>query len=376
MNLLEGKLSEISVDDVLFQLRGGSQTGILTLQNDEDIVAISVEKGSIVGADALNESLEEGLGVVLVAEGVVTEAQFESAAGRVGAHEGRIGDLLLEEGLVTREDFLAVLRRYTMTLVQRVKTWSDGEYKFYVGDEVSYEEGFEPIRMREVVDAAAFVVEEGEGASEAPSVASEAEPDGFESPVDEILAAHPTGRDSSELAAGEFEDEEPDNSLAGRLRARMLAWLNAAPDWVANVAPLLVMLALTVMVVWRPNSLIYPFFWLEPDRLELEKQRRASVYLKIDRAARTFFLLEGRFPDDLHSLVSRGLLGPEDIVGPGGRILTYLPGDRGYVVRPGATDGTDAGVTNMEAISGDFFLDPEFSIHLPDRGPPPLVLLD
>ena len=133
---------------------------------------------------------------------------------------------------------------------------------------------------------------------------------------------------------------------------------------------------LRVVYGWRPNSLIYPFFWLEPDRLELEKQRRASVYLKIDRAAKTFFLLEGRFPDDLHALVSRGLLGPEDVVGPGGRILSYMPGDRGYVVRPGTTDGTDAGVTNVEAISGDFFLDPEFSIHLPDRGPAPLVLLD
>jgi hypothetical protein len=139
MNLFEGQLSHVSVNDVLFRLHGGSQTGILTLQNDEDIVAISVEKGMIVGADALNESLEEGLGVVLVAEGIVTEAQFEAAARRVGAHEGRIGDLLIEEGLVTREDFLAVLRRYTMTLIQQVKSWSDGEYKFYVGDEVSYE---------------------------------------------------------------------------------------------------------------------------------------------------------------------------------------------------------------------------------------------
>ena len=90
MNLLEGKLSETSVDGVLSRLRASAQTGILTLQNDEDIVAISVEKGEIVGADALNESLEEGLGVVLIGEGLVTEAEFESATSRVGAQDGRI----------------------------------------------------------------------------------------------------------------------------------------------------------------------------------------------------------------------------------------------------------------------------------------------
>ena len=149
-----------------------------------------------------------------------------------------------------------------------------------------------------------------------------------------------------------------------------------APDWVARVAPVLVMLSLAVVVVWRPNSLVYPFFWLEPDRLELEKQRRLSVYSKIDRGAKTFFLLEGRFPDDLHSLVTRGLLAPEDIVGSGGRTLSYLPGDRGYVIRPGSDDGTDPGISNSEAIAGNFFLDPEFVIQTPDRGPPPLVLLD
>jgi len=182
--------------------------------------------------------------------------------------------------------------------------------------------------------------------------------------------------DAEAVTVEKESQEELEDSLLGTLRSRALASLAVVPDRVAQVAPLLVMLALAVVVVWRPNSLVYPFFWLEPERLELEKLRRSSVYMKIDRAAKTFFLLEGRFPDQLHNLVARGLLGPEDVVGSSGRTLSYLPSDRGYIIRPGATDGTDPGVSKIEAIAGDFFLDPEFAIHLPDRGPPPLVLLD
>lgn len=175
----------------------------------------------------------------------------------------------------------------------------------------------------------------------------------------------------AEPADGADAADEADSAAAGAS-----PWWTEAPDWVARVAPLLVLLVLLTAVVWRPNFLVYPFFWLEPERLELETQRRTSVYQKIDRAAKTFFLLEGRFPDDLHSLVGRGLLGPGDVVGVGGRVLGYLPGDRGYVIRPGAADGTDPGVSKNEAIAGNFFLDPEFVIQPPDRGPAPLVLLD
>ena len=183
------------------------------------------------------------------------------------------------------------------------------------------------------------------------------------------------GTDPEDLPEGPAKGTPEREAEEGDVGESMPPW-DEAPDWVARVAPILVLLLLLTAVVWRPNSLVYPFFWLETERLELEKQRRTSVYQKIDRAAKTFFLLEGRFPDDLHSLVGRGLLAAEDVVGAGGRVLGYLPGDRGYVIRPGAADGTDPGVSRNEAIAGNFFLDPEFVIQPPDRGPAPLVLLD
>jgi hypothetical protein len=365
-------------------VRSEARTGVLTVQNEDNIIAISVENGRIVGADALNETLEEGLGGVLVSEGLVTEAQFEAAAGRVGSGEGRIGDVLVDEALISREDYLAVLRRYTMALVQRVGEWQSGEFKFYVGSDVSYEEGFEPIRVKELVPAG-LAGDVAPAETSSPGSSDKAGRDDAEvlAVPTEVDAAPEAALFEADFTTGTLEEqidvaleEALELSPSQALLRRASAWLAEAPRWIASVAPALVVGVLATMVVWQPNSLVYPFFWLETERLELQKQRRASVYAKIDRAAKTFFLLDGRFPDDLHTLVARGLLAPDDIVGARGRILTYEPEDRGYVIRDVASDGTDPGVTRTEAIAGDFFLDPEFVIQAPDSGPTPLVLLD
>jgi hypothetical protein len=264
-----------------------------------------------------------------------------------------------------------------LALVERCRRWQSGDFKFYTGEDVSYEEGFSPIRVEEVVPPAAVVSDEAARAAAAEEEAAttaaavmvaETELTGIET---EPLEEPPTREEETE--------EADEASELSRLQAALRVAndrLADAPGWVARLAPTLIIVVLAVLVVWRPNFVVYPLFWLETERLELEKQRRTSVYQKIDRAAKTFFLLEGRFPDDLHTLVTRGLLSPDDIVGAGGRVLGYEPGDRGYVIRAGATDGTDPGVSKTEAIAGDFYLDPEFVIQPPDQGPTPLVLLD
>lgn len=353
---MEGQLEADSLPGLLRRLADRQATGILTVQSDRDILAVSLEAGRIVGADALNETLEEGLGRVLTGEGLLTSGEFSRVLDRVHLERLRLADVLVEEELLSRADYLAVVRRYTLELIQRATGWEAGDYKFYTGDEVSFEEGFEPIRVAELGAEAP-----AEGASE---VSGQGETVG---------AAEGAARTTTAAAApAEAEGEEAPPVPVGWL----VRGLDAAPRWIAWLAPTLVVVLLAGVVVWRPNSILYPFFWLEPERLELESERRASVYQKIDRAAKTFFLIEGRFPDDLHALVARGLLAPQDIVDAHGRILTYVPADRGYVIRAAAADGTDLGVDRLEAIAGDFLLDPEFVVRDRRRDTVPLVLLD
>ena len=55
--------------------------------------------------------------------------------------------------------------------------------------------------------------------------------------------------------------------------------------------------------------------------------QRAALYLKIDRAAKTWFLLKGSFPDSLEDLVKAALLSPADLKDPEGHPLelSYFP---------------------------------------------------
>ncbi len=360
---VEGELEGDSLLGVLGDLADRGATGILTVQSDRDILAISLEGGAIVGADALNETLEEGLGRAFVDQGLLTKSEFSEVLDRVHVERLRLADVLVEEELLSRGDYLAAVRRYTLELIDRAAEWDEIDFKFYGGDEVSYEEGFESIPVSELT----------------PEARAEEAPVGERSLEAEILGEwreSPAGAEPRAPVAPASAVPRAEDRAMSAPAAWVLARLEDVSQWLGWLAPVLVFLLLAGVVAWRPNSVVYPFFWLEPERLELEGERRASVYQQIDRAAKTVFLLEGRFPDDLHTLGVRGLLAPDDIVDARGRILTYAPGDRGYVIRAAGADGTDLGVDKLEAIAGDFLLDPEFVMRDPRTDTVPLVLLD
>jgi hypothetical protein len=375
--VLSGDLSGGGVESVLERLSRDAATGILTVQSDDDIITVSLEAGRIVGADALNESREDGLGRALMEARLLTREQFSRSVERIRGERGRLGEILLEETGLSRADYLGALRRYTVSLVETSCSWQRGEFRFFPGDEVSREDDFDPIELgpsglagpTQVIEPAHALERQPDEVAESPPLES--------AQVPEPSARQPAGRPSTPREASVPDDATFEIELSRRdVRERLLDLIDRAPDWIGWALPTFAVVLLATVVLWGPNLLVYPVFWLEPERLAFEQQRRASVYLKIDRAARTFFLLEGRFPDDLHTLVARGLLRSGDIVGAKGHLLRYAPGDRGYVIRSAVRDGTDAGVNEPEAIAGDFFLDPEYVVLAPQTDTPPLVLLD
>ncbi|HEX2163956.1 MAG TPA: hypothetical protein VHM02_08405, partial [Thermoanaerobaculia bacterium] len=119
---------------------------------------------------------------------------------------------------------------------------------------------------------------------------------------------------------------------------------------------------------------LVPFPWQDGDRAALAEVQRLADRLAVDRAAKTFFLLRGRFPEGLDRLVGIGLLDGEDRVGPRGERLELIAREESYdVVAAGAGEPLWS-----EAITGNFLLDPELrdtrSAAAGDEAP--LVLLD
>jgi hypothetical protein len=148
---VEGSLDLFSLPEILQMISQQGKTGILTIQGQQDIVAISFLAGRIVAADSLAHTVEEGLAKLLVSEGLLSAAELARAGAEHQVSGGRLLDLLVERRYLTRPQLLAALRLQTIRQLEALLRWQAGDFKFYGGDEVSYEEGFEPISVEDLL---------------------------------------------------------------------------------------------------------------------------------------------------------------------------------------------------------------------------------
>lgn len=495
---LEGSLAVFQLPEILQMVALQNKTGILTVQGEQDIIAISFLHGGVVAADALNQTTEEGLGQILAAEGLIKPAQFNAVAAEHQTGGGRLVDALLQKGLLTRPQLLSALRAQTYNLLLQTLRWKDGSFKFYGGEEVSYEDGFRPISVEELLirslsefhdpadlpnaqltyeampserslrtmDHTFAGVREGSGVwlkAEEKALLEKldgrrsAEDIGRELGLDEHklryslyrlqeegLARVAAGGPSAPPAAGQkpvapqagasapravprlevgaVPPAQPGARLAAvpaikpatkpgtepgaevgsrpgfgsdsgvrapasarrlgkvrslRPRPRTDADVVQSPPLAfgralaAGLAGLLVAAAL-----WQSSKLFFPFSWQEPEREVFTRTQRVAQFQKIDRAARTHFLLKGHYPDDLGRLVALGLLDHQDLRDAAGRTLAYATDGVGYSLQPLENGEALVELGSSEGITGDFLLDPDF-LKLPKSAQEaPLVLLD
>ncbi len=395
---VEGTLDLFKLPEILQLISQQRKTGILTVQGQQDIVAISFLNGRIVAADALSQTLEEGLAQVLVREGMISAPDLHRAAAEHQSAGGRLIDLLVERRYLERSQLLQALRSQTWKLLEQVLRWNEGDFKFYSGDEVSFEEGFNPISVEELLIHAA-------PAPPAPVPAPRPVPAPAPAPVPRTaVPAMPRAAAPAPVAR---PTAVPDSRSVSRPAPAAPAPAAAKPPPAPAVAPvaeesepyrqmtvehrppaplglpwggraLALLLALLVVAsVWRvPDSVVIPFPWQRRERTALARDQRAALYLKIDRAAKTWFLLKGSFPDRLEELVQAALLSPADLKDPEGHPLRYTANEESYTLQPMDGGKPVPGTEATEAITGNFLLDPEVLNVAPESQAAPLVLLD
>lgn len=442
---IEGTLDIFQLPEILQLISHQGKTGILTVQGDADIVAISFERGRVVAADALNQTLEEALGEVLAGQGMVAPAEFAAVAAEHRAGKGRLMDLLVARRLVDRPQLLEALRLHMYRLLIELLRWRAGEFKFYTTDEVSYEEGFPPIAVEELLIRS---VEEaaGEGHPTIPDSRSIYEPvdlgrpirvrregeEGFDGGdaiwlsaadkelLDRLGAGHTvsalvkkTGSDEYKvryvlhrlLEAGVVRPrppavvmpELPPSSYAAPVvieADRLEETLHGSPvvlppppkpdtarvgslvrPWPGRLLAVVPLLLAGLVLLRSPLGLILPLPWQGAQRGAVIQALAGSSYLRLDQAAKAFFLLEGHFPAAIQELARRGFLGRAELADPLGRPLAWAAQATTYDVAPveGGVSLSEQGTT--EAVTGNFLLDPEFlTLARTDRKP--LVLLD
>jgi hypothetical protein len=384
---VEGTLELFKLPEILQLVAQQRKTGILTVQGQQDIIAVSFLNGQIVAADALNQTVEEGLAQILVGEGLMTAGDFARAAAEYPSSGLRLLEFLVERLYVTRPELLRALRIQMSRLLEQLLGWDKGEFKFYSGDEVSYEEGFVPIPVDELLYQIAQRNPGFPGGlrpvpAPAPPPSSPV-PAAAATPPEEAAAARPglrvVRREGASPAPGAPGRTVPaEGEVSGPFRKMKVE----APPAVAKppLVPRILAAGLAALLVaallLRHEGVLLPFPWQERERERLGQDLRSSQYLKIDQAAKTWYLLEGRFPASLGELVGSGLLDRADLRDPQGMPLRYEPGEESYTLQPMDAGKPLAGTETSEAVTGNFLLDPEILTVPAESAEHPLVLLD
>lgn len=386
---VEGTLEVFKLPEILQMISQQQKTGILTVQGQQDIIAVSFQKGQIVTVDSLNQTQEEGLSQILVQEGLLTGTQFARASSEQQSTGVRLLDFLVQRNYVQRDALLRALRLHATRLLGELLRWDKGEFKFYGGDEVPYEEGFVPIPVGEVlVGRTDPAPHRAIGPRPVPGPAPELSVPSPGAPAPAAggsTAARPGLRvvrregalpaDRPILAAVPAAGaEEPE--AAGPFRKMTVEAPEARPSVLPRVAAAVLATLALLVIVLAPAAVVVPFPWQQEERLDLAREQRASLYLKIDRAAKTWFLLEGRFPERLSQLVEAGFLSPGDLADPQGRPFQYSATEESYTLHPLVEGEPLSGEEATEAITGNFLLDPGFLTLPAESSAQPLVLLD
>ncbi len=353
---VEGNLESEALGGVLRRIGDARATGILTLQGDEDIIGVTFLDGEIVSVDAVNQSPEEATGRLLVERGLLTR---EALATLLAEHESggpRMQEAAIEQGLIDPSELRDALRERSLRLCGQALAWRHGRYRFYPNDEIAYEPGMTAITVTELLAV--------EAASSLPTIEDGA---GTSPPLSPPAPAVERDRAWS-------DDDEADAEEAGWLAKVGRRLPVAAPERLAWTLALAVALTLA-FTAWRsPASFYFP---LGSERLAdraFDRQQRSAFYLKVDRAAKAFYLLTGSFPESLPDLVGPGLLAESDLGLSHDRPLAYAEAPVSYLVLVRDAAGS-AESHRTETVAGHFLLDPDFVAPEVVEAPP-LVLLD
>ncbi|MEO1088748.1 MAG: hypothetical protein AAFY88_31330, partial [Acidobacteriota bacterium] len=190
---------------------------------------------------------------------------------------------------------------------------------------------------------------------------------------DDLLLSNESSRGGAVNAEIFMPPDDLDESQVGRGPGQSTSAKVLDVAAIVLAAVLVVVFAATL--AGRPVTTLLPFPWQDNARNTAEKKVRDALFQRIDRAARTYFLLEAHYPDTLDELVTVGLLDAGDLRGPAGHPLSYTTDGVSYRISLLKDGVAIEGLGTTEAITGDFLVDPQF-LSEAAQAEAPLVLLD
>jgi tetratricopeptide (TPR) repeat protein len=131
--IYSGDLIEVSLPKLLYHFIVAKMTGRLQVTNQSVKKELFLVNGKVVGA--VSNLKRDQLGQHLLRKEVLSEQELEKIIAEVTHREERLGDYLIQHGLVTPHDLFQHLTEQLREKVYEVFNWRVGHYAFYEGQE-------------------------------------------------------------------------------------------------------------------------------------------------------------------------------------------------------------------------------------------------
>jgi hypothetical protein len=133
---LSGDLKTVSLADLLQLISTSRKTGMLSISKAKGSVAGEIQKreiyflkGNITYAASLG-SEDELLGKIILKKGKISKADLDNAINLQRFSNKRLGTLLLEMGLLSREELTECLQYQIEEIIYNLFGWTSGEFFF------------------------------------------------------------------------------------------------------------------------------------------------------------------------------------------------------------------------------------------------------
>jgi len=125
-----GNLKTVSFGDILQLVSTGKKTGVLQLLRANCAKKIYFRGGNVVAAASHPSTIEERLGQVLARKGLISPEDLDKALKKHKSSGKRLGQVLIDMGLLERGVILDSLRAQVEEVVYSVFAWTESEFRF------------------------------------------------------------------------------------------------------------------------------------------------------------------------------------------------------------------------------------------------------
>jgi hypothetical protein len=122
----------MSLVDLLQFLAAGRKSGTLKFDRGKITKQVYFKNGMIVGSKSNDP--REYLGQVLLHYGKVDDAQLKAARAMQRTSGAKLGEVLVEQGVLTEADVVEILKTRTLDAIYDLFMWNEGDFEFYDED--------------------------------------------------------------------------------------------------------------------------------------------------------------------------------------------------------------------------------------------------